>query len=96
MAVGETQKGIIASYRALYGVKALSVPPDEGLDRATWALPVGLALLAAGGVFFVGRRLRADGSKGGQRNDAEAPPAISDEELDARLARELARLEEEE
>lgn len=96
MAVGETQEGIIASYRALYGVKALSVPPDEGLDRATWALPVGLALLAAGGVFFVGRRLRADGSKGGQRNDAEAPPAISDEELDARLARELARLEEEE
>src|SRR5690606_26019465 len=45
LSAGEKPDGIVASYRALYGVQALSVPPDEGLDRATWALPMGLSVL---------------------------------------------------
>jgi cytochrome c-type biogenesis protein CcmF len=90
LAVGESADGIVASYRALYGVKALSVPPDEGLDRVTWALPIALSVLAVGAVLLVGRRMK----RGAAPKRAASTP--SDTDLDARLERELARLEDEE
>jgi cytochrome c-type biogenesis protein CcmF len=89
LAVGESPDGILASYRALYGVKALSVPPDEGLDRVTWALPIALSVFAVGLVLLVGRRLKA------RTREALATPTPGDEDFDARLERELSRLDEE-
>lgn len=92
LAVGESAEGIVSSYRALYGVKALAVPPDEGLDRVTWALPTALSVLAIFAVVAVGRRLKRKGAA-----PVEARPAsAANDDLDARVDRELAALEDDE
>ncbi|MCA9603743.1 MAG: cytochrome c-type biogenesis protein CcmH, partial [Myxococcales bacterium] len=77
---------IIASYRDEYGPKSLSVPVDEGLDRALWAVPLGGVVLAAFGVVGVGRRWKrrrgpvpAPGPDVPEASPAAASDAASDD-----------------
>ena len=97
LARGEDPAVIVKDYGARYGASALAIPPDEGMDRAWWAVPVTLVLLAAGGLVLLGRRWRAQAAGAAKGEAAEALDERSSEQrasLDARLEEELRRLEE--
>src|SRR5690606_29176383 len=95
MEQGDELSAIQDDYRKEYGAKALSIPADEGLDRALWAVPVLAILLAAGGVVFVGRRWRRQGAASGAAAAAKADTPVADRgAYDKRLEEELAALED--
>ncbi|MEM6954443.1 MAG: cytochrome c-type biogenesis CcmF C-terminal domain-containing protein [Myxococcota bacterium] len=79
---------LVARFRAQYGAAAISIPADEGFDRALWAIPISLLVVAAFGVGFIGRRWKSAGS---------ATPAGDDEgeaeDYDERLDEELRQME---
>ncbi|MCS6797202.1 MAG: cytochrome c biogenesis protein CcsA [Myxococcota bacterium] len=99
MAAGASAEEIEADYRARYGAAAIAIPPDEGLGRAAWAIPVGAGLLAAAGIVWLGLRWRrrGRGAEGAAQETQPAPDAAararSDAEYDARIDEELRRLE---
>jgi cytochrome c-type biogenesis protein CcmF len=79
MREGETQGGILAAYEAEHGMDALAVPPNRGVLKAIWIVPVvGIAL----GAFGLGRMMRrwrtADGTV-----KSRAKPAAGGEPRDA-------------
>jgi cytochrome c-type biogenesis protein CcmF len=83
----EPMAAIIAGYRERFGSGAISVPSDQGLDRALWVLPLALTLMAAIGLVAWVRR----------RGDGEVTPVSGGagvEEYDDRLEEELRRLGE--
>ncbi|MFO0697428.1 MAG: cytochrome c-type biogenesis CcmF C-terminal domain-containing protein [Polyangiales bacterium] len=88
LAAGENVRTLQASYRALYGAKAIAVPSDQGMDRALWAVPVAILIAAAGGLFVLGKRWR---DRGALETAPEGPEAS---DYDARLDDELSRRSE--
>ena len=86
---GEDRETILAAFRTRYGEKVLSSPTFSGFNWLAWITPFAAVLAGALGVTVVVRRwTRAPAPA--------APPAPSvDDELRARLARELADLERE-
>ncbi|HJK89619.1 MAG TPA: cytochrome c-type biogenesis CcmF C-terminal domain-containing protein [Polyangiaceae bacterium LLY-WYZ-15_(1-7)] len=95
LARGETPEDLIAAFRAQYGPAAISIPPDEGMDRAMWAIPVAAVVLAAGGIFMLGRRWKRRSASDPEHpeDDGPAPEDAPERDYDALLEDELRRLE---
>ena len=61
---GETRDQIVAEYAAEYGTEALAVPPNTGVFRAIYVVPVvGIALGAFGLARMLRRWRRSDGDR---------------------------------
>jgi cytochrome c-type biogenesis protein CcmH/NrfF len=94
MSAGEPPDDLIAAFRGQYGPAAISIPSDEGFDRAMWAIPVALVVVLGGGLFVMGRRWRAKGVVAAPTASEKKAAAGADEaDYDARLDEELRRLE---
>lgn len=93
MAAGKTVTELQASFRESYGPKAIAIPPDEGLGRALWVLPVGAFVLAAGALVFAGRRWAARGAQANQQASSDTESDARDD-LDDALDDELKRLDD--
>ncbi len=94
IASGMSVVQIQAQYRDRFGAQAISVPADEGLDRALWAAPllgIGAAFV---GLWVVASRWRDRGQAAGAKESAAPAPATERSELDDRLDEELRRLDE--
>lgn len=93
LAAGTDPGDIIDAYRQEHGAIAISIPSDEGLDRALWAVPLGMAALAVVGLFWLGARwrMRTAKVKGGLRSEALADETRDNDPYDARLDEELER-----
>jgi len=91
LAAGVGPAKIQESYRAEHGAAALAIPSDKGLDRALWAVPVGLIILAIGLIVLLGRRWQR---RGVALQAAAAGTAVAELEYDSRLDEELERLED--
>ncbi len=91
IASGMSVVQIQAAYRERFGPASISVPSDEGLDRALWAAPL-LAIGAAFvGLWVVAARWRDRGREASvARGDA---PAGARNEMDDRLDDELRKLD---
>jgi cytochrome c-type biogenesis protein CcmH/NrfF len=98
IAQGKSATQIQEEYRKDFGPQAIAIPSDKGLDRALWAVPVGVIVVMAGFVFRWGTRWKRKSAAA----EAARPPApaataatqSSDASYDAALESELARLEE--
>ncbi len=91
LASGMSVVQIQSSYRDRFGAQAISVPSDEGLDRALWAAPLFAIGAAFVGLWVVAARWR---DRGRQASVARAEaPAAARTELDDRLDDELKKLE---
>ncbi len=93
---GEARDQIIAEYAADFGPEALAVPPNRGVFRAIWAVPVGGIGLAAFGLVRLLRGWRR-GSDGAlpAKPVAAAPGAGGERDpYDARLDDELKELDD--
>jgi cytochrome c-type biogenesis protein CcmH/NrfF len=90
---GMNVTAIQSDYRERFGPAAISVPSDSGLDRALWAVPVAVILIALPALFIAVRRLgkstQASAAAEGPASDGASRP-----ELDARLDEELRNLDE--
>jgi cytochrome c-type biogenesis protein CcmF len=98
MADGVPLPEIESDYRARWGAIALAIPPDEGLGRLVWAVPVAAGVLAIGGIFWMGVRRRARSAPATPGPTATGGAPASDAEkkaYDDALAEELRRMEEE-
>jgi cytochrome c-type biogenesis protein CcmF len=89
---GETRDQIIDEYAAQFGAEALAVPPNTGIFRAIWLIPVlGIGL----GAFGLGRMVRrwrqGDQAPPDKAARGAAPPAR--DAYDARLDDELKDLD---
>lgn len=97
LAAGHSPQEIQAQYRAQYGAAALTIPADEGFDRALWVVPFTLVGIAAIGVFVMGRRWRDRGHAAqvavGDRESDDDEPGTGETDYASRLDDELARLE---
>jgi cytochrome c-type biogenesis protein CcmF len=83
---GETRDQVIAEYAAEFGAEALSVPPNQGVLRLIWAVPIGgIALGAVGLARLIGRW---------RKKDVASPPRAAGGALPARDAYD-AQLDEE-
>jgi cytochrome c-type biogenesis protein CcmF len=92
LASGMSVVAIQQGYRERFGQRAISVPSDEGLDRALWAAPllgIGAAFV---GLWVVAARWRDRGQQTARSEAAAAPTART--ELDDRLDEELKRLDD--
>jgi cytochrome c-type biogenesis protein CcmF len=90
---GETRDAILAEYSAEFGPESLAVPPNRGVFRAIWVVPVlGIGL----GAFGLGRLVRSwrngPPSGAGRAGSPSASPAARDA-YDARLDEELRDLD---
>jgi len=99
MARGASVQELQEGYRAQHGAKAISIPSDEGLGRAMWAVPITGGVLAIGGLVFVGMRWRRRGlaaaatqARSDEKRNAE--PDSNEGEYDSRLDEELSRMED--
>jgi cytochrome c-type biogenesis protein CcmH/NrfF len=90
LARGEDVDTILAAFRTRYGEKVLSAPTFHGFNWLAWATPFVAILVGGVGVAIVIRRWT---------RSAPPPPPVAppdaDPALRERLARELARLDEE-
>jgi len=94
LAAGDEIPRILEDYSAEFGVGSIAVPPDEGLGRAMWAVPVLLSLLGFLGVVGLARRWRRRGelesSSGGSEGESETE---IDDEMEAMLQAELEKMD---
>jgi len=90
LARGETKDQILAAFRQRFGEKVLSSPTFSGFNWLAWVTPFA-AVLAAIGVLSVvlGRRGRAAAPPA-----SPSTPAPGDPALRAKLAKELADMDE--
>ncbi len=89
LARGETKDQILAAFRQRYGEKVLSAPTFSGFNWLAWVTPFAAVLTAVGVLSVVlGRRSRPS------QAPAPAPPATTDPALRAKLAKELADMDE--
>ena len=97
-AAGDEIPQKLEDYREEFGVGSIAVPPDEGLGRAMWVVPVVLAVLGLFGVFSLGRRWRRR-DEGGEATDVSEDMILEGgddvDALAARLEDELEQLERE-
>ncbi|HEX3343775.1 MAG TPA: cytochrome c-type biogenesis protein CcmH, partial [Polyangiaceae bacterium] len=91
MRAGETQDQIVAEYAKQYGSDKLAVPPNTGLYRIIYAVPVIGIGLAAFGLARMLRRWRRNGGD----DDPKPPPAGQGpkDAYDTRLDDELKGLD---
>ena len=88
---GEARDQIIAEYAADFGPEALAVPPNRGVFRAIWVVPVGGIGLAAFGLARLMRRWRGCGAgpsrttPPGKAQGTEGEPDPYDTRLDDEL-----------
>ncbi len=98
---GATVEELLANYRAEYGAAAISIPSDEGFDRALWAVPVALFCIAAFFVVRTGKRWQESGAEGDESavveggDEASAEEEGGDDYNDA-IDEALARMEDDE
>jgi cytochrome c-type biogenesis protein CcmH/NrfF len=85
---GEDKETILTSFRTRFGEKVLSAPTFRGFNWFAWITPFA-AVLTAGLVLLVAIRRRA------QTVPVPTPASPASDDLRARLARELAALDEE-
>lgn len=104
LADGKGIEEIQGLYAQRYGLQGLAVPPNKGIGRAVWAVPVVAILIGAASVLFALRKWKkrgdddrppedgpgADGPQGAKGTAADAQKR---EELDARIDRELEELD---
>jgi len=98
LAAGDEIPQILEDYREEFGVGSIAVPPDEGLGRAMWVVPVVLAVLGLFGVFSLGRRWRRRDEGGEATDESEDMILEGGDDVDALAARledELEQLERE-
>jgi cytochrome c-type biogenesis protein CcmH/NrfF len=100
MHAGEAQEQIIAEYAAEFGQDAVSIPPNRGVLKAIYLVPVlGIALGAAGLAGMMRRWRRGPGRKDlpddnrPSDNRGDRPPAAPGDGYDARLDDELKDLD---
>jgi cytochrome c-type biogenesis protein CcmH/NrfF len=92
---GETRDQVLAEYQAEYGSDAMAVPPNHGLLRAIWAVPVFGIAVGAVGLARMMKRWRMPG--GGPTDTAPVaggPTGVTPDVYDARLDEELKHLDE--
>jgi len=96
MEAGSTIQELIDSYEAQYGAAAIAIPPDRGIGRAVWAVPLTALVIAGIGIVMLGRRwrMRAAGDAPGEPSP-EVAPGQAPTDYDALLDAELERLEDE-
>jgi cytochrome c-type biogenesis protein CcmF len=99
MRAGETQDAIIAEYEAEHGVDALAVPPNRGILRAIWIVPVvGIALATFGLARMLGGWRRGGGGtferSASEAGAASNAPGVPRDTYDARLDDELKGLDD--
>jgi cytochrome c-type biogenesis protein CcmF len=91
---GETRDQILAEYAGQYGAEALSVPPNSGVLRAIWAVPIAGIALGAFGLAHLVRRWRAkDGGTPARDGRGNGEPPARDA-YDERLDEELKDLDD--
>jgi cytochrome c-type biogenesis protein CcmF len=56
LAAGVSPQTIQDDYRQEFGARAIAIPSDHGLDRALWAVPLGLIAAAAGVLIWRGKK----------------------------------------
>jgi cytochrome c-type biogenesis protein CcmF len=83
---GETQEAIIAEYESEHGLESLAVPPNRGLLKAIWIVPVVGIAFGAFGLARMMRRWRrgagTDPAKGSESPSAVEPRDVYDARLD--------------
>jgi cytochrome c-type biogenesis protein CcmF len=90
---GETRDQILAEYTAEHGAEYLSVPPNQGMLKAIWAVPVAGIAIGSVGLVRLLRRWRTGGAgSGGAAKPPSAPPAR--DAYDAQLDEELKNLDD--
>jgi cytochrome c-type biogenesis protein CcmF len=102
---GDAIAAIMKDYRKEHGDRSIAIPPDEGLGRVMWVVPVVAGALAAGGVVALGRRWRRRGQaavredderdRAPARSSAGLVPGADADDYDARLDEELRQMEDE-
>ena len=93
IARGDDPNAIMDRYRERFGARAISIPGDSGLDRALWAVPISLGVVAAGVLVFFGRRWARRGAAETAQAAGRAQGVTADA-YDERLDRELRELED--
>jgi cytochrome c-type biogenesis protein CcmF len=88
---GEARDQIISEYAAEYGAESLSVPPNQGMLKAIWAVPVFGIALGSYGLFRLVHRWRAGGGAAGAADHHDAPARDA---YDARLDEELKNIDD--
>jgi cytochrome c-type biogenesis protein CcmH/NrfF len=94
MRAGEARDQIISEYAASFGPDALAVPPNQGVFKIIWAVPVAGIGLGAFGLSQLMRRWRTGGN--GRRAGSLSPSAGAAAAVDpyeARLDDELKDLD---
>lgn len=92
LAGGMTIQAVQKAYSAKFGTKSLALPPNEGLSRLIWALPLVMVIAGAVLVVVVARRW----VKRGKQAAAAAAPGSADgprDDYDDKLDRELRDLD---
>ncbi|MGH7434547.1 MAG: cytochrome c-type biogenesis protein CcmH, partial [Polyangiaceae bacterium] len=88
---GEARDQILAEYATEYGSEYLSVPPNQGMLKAIWAVPLaGIAVGSAGLVHLLRRWRKGDAAAA--TPPAPTPPAR--DAYDAQLDEELKNIDD--
>jgi cytochrome c-type biogenesis protein CcmF len=85
MRAGETRDQIVADYAKQYGKDALAVPPNTGLFRVIWVVPVIGIALGAFGLARMMRRWRRDDDDDPKPPTGQPPKDAYDARLDDEL-----------
>jgi cytochrome c-type biogenesis protein CcmF len=94
IAGGRTPAEVVEDFGKQYGPKGLALPPDRGLDRALWAVPISGFVVAAGGIAWLGRRWVKRNSDARASEDATVTSGVEDAQLDQELDAELRKRDE--
>jgi cytochrome c-type biogenesis protein CcmH/NrfF len=90
---GEARDQIIAEYSAEFGAEALAVPPNTGVFRIIWIVPVAAIALGAFGLARLMRRWRGGGGPAPLATQGSSGSSKSDP-YDTRLDDELKDLDD--
>jgi cytochrome c-type biogenesis protein CcmF len=93
MRAGETRDQIIAEYVAEWGQDSIAIPPDRGVLKAIYVVPVVGIALAAAGLAAAMRRWRGVAMPSNQSGTGDVPPVRGADPYDARLDDELKDLD---